>query len=646
MRHRLPGIVMFVLAAVLVLPPVSNGWGEGVAWAAPQDPPARVGRLNYISGSVSFAPPGVNEWAPATVNYPLTSGASLWTDEQARAEFHVGSTVFRMNQSTALEFLNLDDNAVQLRMSQGTINVVLHHVAAAERYEVDTPTAAISLLHTGIYRIDVSTDGTSVQVTVHSGDAEIAASTHDFHVYAGQAAVISGSESNLSYDIRPTASSDAFDQWAMAREHQEQIALQGARYVSSGMTGFEDLTQFGTWRVVPDFGPVWIPAVQEGWAPFRFGRWVWVQPWGWTWVAAEPWGFAPFHFGRWVLIGGVWGWVPGVVVVQPVFAPALVVFVVVGDFIGWFPLAPSEVFIPSFAASPAFIQRININLININITNVTVINRIRERKVFVFQQVPGAVTVVHKTVFINADSVGRSHVDLTGPVVGRTRVVGTTAPVAPTVHSVLGRMDPAPMVAKPPAVVLQRTVVVRQTPPPGPVPFNVQQKLLTANQGRPLDPETVARLREQVRLTRPLVKPVGASGPREPALAPPPTPTTLPLQTLHPMRPEPRPTPQPMPMPHPAPAPHPLLPVLHPVNSQPVSRPQLQQAPMLHPVVAPRPESTVRPKPMPHPNVVTPPPHGPQLNPVRQATPRPRPTPNCDPHSRYYDRSRCPKQTH
>lgn len=191
---------------------------------------------------------------------------------------------------------------------------------------------------------------------------------------------------------------------------------------------------------------------------------------------------------------------------------------------------------------------------------------------------------------------------------------------------------------------MQRTVVVRQTPPPAPVPFKVQEKFLTANQGRPLDPETVARLRDQV--TRLPVKPVAAPGPRELGAAPQLAPTTQPVPVPHPLRPEPKPAPQVAPIPHPTPAPHPMLSVRHPVNSQPASGLQSQSVPMPHSVVAPRPESTPRPKPVPHPSAVTPPVHGSQVIPVRHVTTRPGPTPNCDPRSKYYDRSRCPKQTH
>jgi hypothetical protein len=116
--------------------------------------------------------------------------------------------------------------------------------------------------------------------------------------------------------------------------------------------------------------------------PYRYGRWGYVAPWGWTWIDEAPWGFAPFHYGRWVFVGGGWGWVPGVIVPRPVFAPALVawfggpglsVSINIGAPIGWFPLGPGEVFIPGYPCSHEHMVIVNRPYVA-NITNVTVIN--------------------------------------------------------------------------------------------------------------------------------------------------------------------------------------------------------------------------------------------------------------------------------
>src|SRR5258707_1109446 len=65
------------------------------------------------------------------------------------------------------------------------------------------------------------------------------------------------------------------------RQHDyrdERVAK--ARYVSPGMTGFEELEEYGRWRTVRGYGPVWFPqSVAADWTPYRQGRWVWVEPW-------------------------------------------------------------------------------------------------------------------------------------------------------------------------------------------------------------------------------------------------------------------------------------------------------------------------------------------------------------------------------
>jgi len=59
----------------------------GLLWGQEQqqqqvDPPSRVARLNYMSTALSFRPGSQEEWAAATVNYPLTTGDHLWSDPQ------------------------------------------------------------------------------------------------------------------------------------------------------------------------------------------------------------------------------------------------------------------------------------------------------------------------------------------------------------------------------------------------------------------------------------------------------------------------------------------------------------------------------------------------------------------------------------
>src|SRR6516164_6520996 len=126
--------------------------------AAEPDPPGRVARLNYISGTVSFQPGGVSDWAPAVINRPLTTGDQLWVDESGRAEMHLGTAALRLDQRTAIEFLNLDDQNVQIRLPEGSLIVRLRRLDENQTFEVDTPNLAFSLLRPGTYRIYANPD--------------------------------------------------------------------------------------------------------------------------------------------------------------------------------------------------------------------------------------------------------------------------------------------------------------------------------------------------------------------------------------------------------------------------------------------------------------------------------------------------------
>src|SRR5215469_11970267 len=56
------------------------------AFADDDDPPSVVARISYLNGNVSFEPSGENQFAQASLNYPITTGDRLYTDQDGRAE--------------------------------------------------------------------------------------------------------------------------------------------------------------------------------------------------------------------------------------------------------------------------------------------------------------------------------------------------------------------------------------------------------------------------------------------------------------------------------------------------------------------------------------------------------------------------------
>ncbi len=275
-----------------------------------QDPPGRVARLDFSDGSVSFRPAGEDDWVSGVPNRPLVTGDDLWTDEDSRAEVHVGSTAIRMGAKTGITLLALDDRTTQIRLAQGSMILRVRHVDDDDTYEVDTPNVAFTVLQPGEYRFDVSEDGSQTITEIWHGRGRATGGGYTYNVVAGQSATFTGNQDHIDYDLGQIPGSDDFDQWAFDRDGHEDNA-DSANYVSREMTGYEDLDDNGDWSYVAGYGPCWRPrAVAVGWAPYRFGHWIFVGSWGWTWVENEPWGFAPFHYGRWASVNGGWFWCP------------------------------------------------------------------------------------------------------------------------------------------------------------------------------------------------------------------------------------------------------------------------------------------------------------------------------------------------
>jgi hypothetical protein len=438
------------------------------AGAAAADPPSRVARISFVTGTVSFRPSTVDDWTLAPINYPLTIGDHVWTDPNARTELELGRDTIRAAPSTELSVLNLDDRVAQIRLTQGAALVSVRSIDPDEVLEVDTPGGAVSLLQPGLYRLDVPETGNVTTISVRRGAAQVATAGGSFSIDTGQSVAVTADAPGPEAAV---VRIDEFEDWALTRERRFETAA-SAQYVSTDTIGYADLDAYGAWRPVPEYGVVWVPRVQAEWVPYRYGHWAFVEPWGWTWIDDAPWGFAPFHYGRWAVVSGAgWVWIPGARAVRPVYAPALVAFVggtgwqaslSVGAPVAWFPLGPREVYVPAYRVSPVYVTAINrphvtVTNVNVQVTNITYVNR----------AVPNAVTAVPRDAFVRAQPVARVAVAVPAASVRAAAVVGAPQGVQPQARvSVVG--EQAVRAPAPPAAAVNRQVIVRAAPPPQP----------------------------------------------------------------------------------------------------------------------------------------------------------------------------------
>jgi hypothetical protein len=646
-----------------------------------QAPPTRVARLDYVEGSVSFEPNGSQDWVQAQLNRPLTTGDDLWADQDSRAEVHIGGTAFRMGNQTGISFLNLNDNAVQVQLAQGTLEVSLLHLGPDQAYEVDTPNLAFSLLRPGEYRVETDPNGSSTVVTVYSGQGTVTGGGQAFNITPEQSATFTGT-TQLSENVQPAPAPDSFEDWARSRESRVEHVV-AARYVSEDVTGYDDLDDYGAWHSDPDYGEYWVPSgVGPDWEPYRVGNWCWIAPWGWTWVDDEPWGFAPFHYGRWAIIGNSWGWVPGPVAVTPVYAPALVGFVGGGAFgvgigfsfgegVGWYPLGPRDIYIPPYQVTPQYVQAINICDTRV-INRTTIVNVYQDYTVnhmtnvnYMYAADPRAVTVVNRSTFLSGRPVATSAVRVNAAELEHPRVM-TTAALTPSRASVVGPVATARV--RPPATLASRRMVTKLKPSPRAEPFGKPRPTRNPNLSTAvLERSGYSAHLQEIRASAAARAPVPAArkpepnqpaaprttahpaGPNRPAAPPnetrpgarPFTPPNQPKETPRtaPSRPSTSPN---QPRPNEARPNHPLTP-----PSRPAARPHEERPPERQPA---RPKAKPGPEAKPRPESSARPPQAERRQPTEQprheARPGPEAKPRPAPHPEEHPKEAPPKEKH
>ena len=373
MKFSLPATLTLVLLAVIFFVPVTAAQTidpnvPDQAEGEDDAPIQRVARMTFIEGDVSFLRAGVNEWAGAAENLPLFTGDQVYTGKGARAEIQLSrGNYIRLSEYTALTITELAHTAAQFEITEGTAIIRLERFGTAfDRFEVDTPNAALTLEQDGFYRVNVRGDNES-EVITRQGSIEVATTDGSFKVREGHRLLIDTSTGRL--EIAVDSSLDNWDQWSTDRDRTIDRTVNVGQIIEGAATvlnmvfnresenncfyGASELSGYGSWVSDPSYGHCWVPRVNAGWAPYRYGQWLWVPRAGWTWLSSEPWGWAPYHYGRWAFIPSYgWAWVPGIGSRYSYahsyyqWRPALVYFynsrTPRGDYIAWYPLTPGE----------------------------------------------------------------------------------------------------------------------------------------------------------------------------------------------------------------------------------------------------------------------------------------------------------------
>lgn len=423
-------------------------------------------RLSLTDGQVSFWRPGADDWTTALVNTPLAPGDEVSTSSPGNLEIQIGQYSFvRGWANTQIGLENQEPNFIQFKVTDGSAAFDLRRLEPGRTVEVDTPNAAFSITQPGYYRVDVTGDRTSF-ITRRAGRATaIPAGADPVVITSSEEVIIDGvSAAKVASFVAPPL--DEWDQWNYGRTDRLQDAVSG-RYLASDIYGESDLDRYGTWRVVPTYGSIWVPtALPSGWTPYSSGSWIRDPYYGWTWVDSAPWGWAPYHYGRWVFVDGFWAWAPGPVVTRPPYSPALVAFfggpLGGGPVVGWVALGWGEPVVPwwgrpGFIHEPSWRGWGGPRVVNNAVVNNTVVN-VQNINVYRNADVKNAVVVVNESRFGRGPISGarEQRVDARSlrPIHEAPSVAATPASLAPA----------ASRGVRPPAASLSRSVVATRPP--------------------------------------------------------------------------------------------------------------------------------------------------------------------------------------
>jgi hypothetical protein len=234
-----------------------------------QTPP----RLSYLDGQVSFWRPGAQDWAQAQINTPLAPGDQLSTGSPGNLEIQIGVHAFvrgRVNTQIGLE--NQEPEYLQVKVTAGSAAFDLRELERGQIVEVDTPNAAFTIEQPGYYRVEVAGEHTSF-ITRRTGRATVIPASGEAVVIAPSEEVVIEGRASLRVASYAAPKFDDWDKWNYARTTGFLDAV-SARHVSPGTYGVSELDRYGSWRVVPEYGSVWVPtSVQSGWTPYSTGSW-------------------------------------------------------------------------------------------------------------------------------------------------------------------------------------------------------------------------------------------------------------------------------------------------------------------------------------------------------------------------------------
>jgi len=293
------------------------------------------GRISFDTGTAMVKNASEETWSAAVVNTLVMPGDTLWVDKSGTAELEMaGGTFLRLADGSKAELVSLPPSGY-VRGWTGSFYV--HRLTRSQGDFIFTaPSATVEIPADAMVRVDIDVSGAAT-VSVRWGSAKVRTDQ------GGEVTATENTRVWIDPGLLPSeptpfdrAQTDSFDDW---NNERTRLLVEGVRTVPKEIViqdtavGRYDLDRYGEWVYV-DSRPYWRPTVVVNYVPYRYGYWNYIPAIGHVWVDEYPFAYVTTHYGRWRHVpayGWLWSY-------DPVWSPAWVASVRVGDYYAWSPV--------------------------------------------------------------------------------------------------------------------------------------------------------------------------------------------------------------------------------------------------------------------------------------------------------------------
>ncbi len=254
---------------------------------------ARAGGVNYIQGSVAISR-GDGSGGYLLRGDRLEIGDRVSTGTAAKAEILLNpGSYMRVGGNSEFQFLTTALDDLQIKLNNGS---AIFEVFATDDFRVSviTPKGHVSMIESGVYRVDVRPDGNAT-VAVTEGKAQLGDSKTTI-VRSGRVGAIGNSIAISKFD---RGKRDEMDEWSRSRAKdlaKVTASLKQKDIRDSLISSFNNdrwgmYDSFGLWIYNPYFGAYsFLPFGNRWYSPYGYGF-----GWGMDWRTIPWWTRVPAY---------------------------------------------------------------------------------------------------------------------------------------------------------------------------------------------------------------------------------------------------------------------------------------------------------------------------------------------------------------